>query len=205
MRKLTRWMVVGVLVLDVVVVLGLFSGEISSLVASTQEPAHAAESTAAAEAAESSASADALRLLGQQLAERTAALDKREQELEELMRGSEVLARAGLLPEPAAVPPAEAATAASTSEAAQTGGAETSRGSAAFQTLQRAYENMEPESAARALAELAARDKAAVVQLLLGWKPRTSGAILDALTQIDAALAADLSYEIWKLDGKKET
>jgi flagellar motility protein MotE (MotC chaperone) len=72
--------------------------------------------------------------------------------------------------------------------------------SEAFTRLLRAYENMEPESAAKALAGLAVRDKEAVVQLLLGWKPRTSGAILDALTQINASLAADLSYEVWKRD-----
>jgi flagellar motility protein MotE (MotC chaperone) len=60
---------------------------------------------------------------------------------------------------------------------------------------------MEPESAAKALAALAARDKEAVIELLMGWKPRTSGAILDSLTQNSPALAADLSYEIWKRSG----
>ena len=69
---------------------------------------------------------------------------------------------------------------------------------------QRAYENMEPESAALALAELAYLDQEAVVQLLISWQPRTSGAILDALTQADPMLAASLSYEIWRQGGKKE-
>jgi hypothetical protein len=68
----------------------------------------------------------------------------------------------------------------------------------AFRRLLRAYENMEPESAARALAELAQRDRRAVVELVLGSKPRTSGAILDALTRTHPGLAADLSYEIWR-------
>jgi hypothetical protein len=68
----------------------------------------------------------------------------------------------------------------------------------AFLRLLRAYENMEPESAAKALAELATRDRRAVVELVLGSKPRTSGAILDALTQTHPGLAADLSYEIWR-------
>jgi flagellar motility protein MotE (MotC chaperone) len=72
----------------------------------------------------------------------------------------------------------------------------------AFTRLQRAYESMEPEAAAKALSELASRDREAVVALILGLKPRTSGAILDAVTQIDPALAADLSYAIWKRSGK---
>ena len=56
----------------------------------------------------------------------------------------------------------------------------------------------EPAASEPGLAELAALDQQAVVQLLLGWQPRTSGAILDALTQTHAELAAKLSYEIWK-------
>jgi len=75
----------------------------------------------------------------------------------------------------------------------------------AFTRLQRAYETMEPESAAKALNELATRDREAVVALVLGLKPRTSGAILDAVTQINPALAADLSYTIWKRSGKPES
>lgn len=74
----------------------------------------------------------------------------------------------------------------------------------AFKRLLRAYENMEPESAARALAALAERDPEVVVELLMGFKPRTSGAILDALTQRNASLAADLSYEIWRRSGEDE-
>jgi hypothetical protein len=71
----------------------------------------------------------------------------------------------------------------------------------AFLRLQRAYESMEPESAAKALIALAGRDQEAVIELLMGWKPRTSGAILDAVTQSSPSLAADLSYEIWKRSG----
>ena len=74
-------------------------------------------------------------------------------------------------------------------------------GNDAFKRIQRAYENMEPDSAAKALVELAARNQDAVVELLLGWQPRTSGAILDALTQTDPALAAELSYRVWKTGG----
>jgi flagellar motility protein MotE (MotC chaperone) len=72
----------------------------------------------------------------------------------------------------------------------------------AFLRLLHAYENMEPESAAKAIAQLAVKDKEAVVQMMLGWKPRTSGQILDALTQFDPSLAADLSYEVWKRSGE---
>jgi flagellar motility protein MotE (MotC chaperone) len=201
MRSFTRWLLLGVLVLDAVVVVGLFSGELTTLVAATleAEPPAAAGPAAVAPVAEPGPSAESLRALARELATRKDDLDRRERELDELMRGAVVLEQAGVTPAagpaptvssepaPAPVKPAEAE-------------ATASRASAAFQSLQRAYENMEPDSAARALAGLAARDKAAVVQLLLGWKPRTSGAILDALTQIDAALAADLSYEIWKLD-----
>jgi hypothetical protein len=73
----------------------------------------------------------------------------------------------------------------------------------AFRRLLRTYENMEPESAAKALAALAERDLEVVVELLMGFKPRSSGAILDALTQKNAALAADLSYEIWRRSGEE--
>lgn len=87
-------------------------------------------------------------------------------------------------------------------EPAPQGGA---RKADAFKRLMRAYENMEPESAAKALAALAERDPEVVVELLMGFKPRTSGAILDALTQRNASLAADLSYEIWRRSGEESS
>jgi hypothetical protein len=161
----------------------------------------AAPATPAAAEDEPVPSPETLRQLGLRLAERTVELDRREEELRELVRGNEVLRRAGLLPPEeegaAAVEPdtAEGKSKKETAPAAETN----ARTATAFQSLQRAYENMEPESAARALAELAQRDKQVVVELLLGWKPRTSGAILDALTQTNPGLSADLSYEIWKL------
>jgi flagellar motility protein MotE (MotC chaperone) len=169
-------------------------------------PAAAGATPAAAEQ-EPVPSPETLRQLGRRLADRATELDRREEDLRELARGAEVLRRAGLLPpeEEAsgeAVEPDATEAKAEKDKPAAAGTA--ARTATAFQSLQRAYENMEPESAARALAELAARDKQVVVELLLGWKPRTSGAILDALTQTDAALSADLSYEIWKLGREGE-
>ncbi len=135
---------------------------------------------------------DTLRTLGEELAERRRELERRELELAEALRGGEVLRLAGITPvtaEPATEPQAVED---------PPGGAAASD---SFKRLQKAYENMEPESAATAIAALAGRDSEVVVELLLGWPPRTSGAILDALTQTDPAIAADLSYEIWKRSG----
>ncbi len=141
--------------------------------------------------------AGSLRALGEQLVNRAEALKRREAELDEALRAEEVLRRSGVLeepeeevepepePEPEPLPEPEPDPAAIAAKEA-------------FARLQQAYEKMEPESAAIALSQLAARDREAVVALLNGWKPRTSGAILDALTQSDPALAADLSYEIYK-------
>jgi flagellar motility protein MotE (MotC chaperone) len=193
MRTLARWVLVTVVVLDGAFVALVLSTSLASSPAAVEAPhpdPAPAEPAAAAAVEAPTPTTDALQLLGRQLSERAAELARRENELDELLRGSEVLRRAGLIeaPAPSEEPAVEASAAAS--EAPRD----------AFQSLQRAYENMEPDSAARALAELAARDKEAVVELLLGWKPRTSGAILDALTQSDPVLAADLSYEVWKLD-----
>jgi flagellar motility protein MotE (MotC chaperone) len=197
MRTVARWFLVAVLVLDAAFVALVLSTSVAS--SSRAEPSEPAESVAPqpapAPAPAPAPTTDALQLLGRELSERAAQLERRENELEELLRGSEVLRRAGLVEEPAADPaPAPEPVTAGVGEA------ESPVTRAAFLSLQRAYENMEPDSAARAIAELAARDKEAVVELLLGWKPRTSGAILDALTQADPVLAADLSYEVWKLD-----
>lgn len=165
----------------------------------------AADATDAIDDAENAWSAKALEALGRELTSRAEELDRRETELAEARRGAEVLALAGLdRGEPEDAPePAPASPAGADGPAAEDGAATTSAGGAAFQRLQKAYENMEPATAATALQRLAARDRDAVVQLLLGWQPRVSGAILDALTQSDPELAADLSYEIWKISGGK--
>ena len=153
--------------------------------------------------------AEAIRTVGRELARRARKLEAREREIEELIHGAEVLRRAGIDPE------AEAAAAKAAAEAAAAAAAQPDEAPAAnaeetidpaaqqaFDRLQKAFANMEPTVAAQALAELASRDKDAVVQMLLTWQPRTSGAILDAITQLDPKLSADLSYEIWRMRGK---
>lgn len=211
MRRMARFMVFAVLVIDLAVVAVVVPGPVSTLVASSTGVSGAGSGATVTPSASSeapAATAETLRQLGTRLAERSVELELREAEIAELLRSEEVLRRAGLSPTEGEG--ADAAVAAGTGAGVTPPTSTTPpppadvtapKASAAFQSLQRAYENMEPESAARALAELAVRDKDAVVQLLLGWKPRTSGAILDALTQANPAMAADLSYEIWKLDG----
>lgn len=195
MKPLSRWMIVAVLVVNAVVATFLIGG-------ATATPAHAevqAEPVAAADDA-NDPTREALSLLGRELAERAEQLARREAEFEEYRRGEEVRLRAGLTPPPvaaaaAAQPQAEPAPPAEPD-------AEQQAADEAFARLSKAYENMEPDSAALALKELAEMDRDAVVQLLAGWPPRTSGAILDSLTQLHPALAARLSYEIWKRSGK---
>jgi len=192
MRTLARWFLVAVLAVDVAFGAFFFLGGPLSIGA---EPADAAPAEAAEEEA-ADWDRESLVQLGQQLEARTRELERRETELAELIRGADVLRAAGLLP---------GETAAEEDQPEAPAEPEVDQeGLEAFQRLARAYENMEAESAASALSELAARDREAVVQLLLGWRPRTSGAILDALTQTNPSLAADLSYEIWKKSGKAE-
>jgi len=181
MRRAVYWFLVGVLLVNCVT---------AAVVGSLPAPSAPADGTGEMSEAEPEVTRETLALLGQRLAERAAALVRREQELDELLRGAEVQRRLAELNAPAGEP---AAPHAAEQPAVADG--------ASFTRLQRAYENMEPESAAAALAELAALDQQAVLQLLAGWKPRTSGQILDALTQIDPGLAARLSYEIWRRGG----
>jgi flagellar motility protein MotE (MotC chaperone) len=187
MAKVVRLFLIAVLTVNAAGAAALLLGMLPA--------AHAvSDSSEQRGAEEATLDQNALRLLGEELALRAEQLQQREAELEELLRSEEVLARAGVIEEEEteAAPAAEAP-----KEPAEPDN------SFAFEKLQKAYENMEAESAALALAELAFIDQEAVVELLLGWKPRTSGAILDALTQSDPALAASLSYEIWKRGGKK--
>jgi len=178
MNRFLRWSVTAVLALDAAAALAFLSSEVTQAQAS---PAPAAAATAPAATAPAAP------------------------------------AVAPAAEPPAAPPPVEAAAVAAAPEPAAPSEAETIPGAGpdepaapvlaprdpapqtdAFRRLLRAYENMEPESAARALAELATRDRRAVVELILGSKARTSGAILDALTRTHPGLAADLSYEIWR-------
>lgn len=69
-----------------------------------------------------------------------------------------------------------------------------------FTKLLKAYEGMDPANAASALAELAGRDRKVVVDILLGMKARQAAALLDSLAATSPAIAADLSYEVWRRD-----
>jgi len=182
-----RWMLVGILVANSLIAAFLIGGI-------TSWPVHAEARPATGAVTEGTDPArEALLVLGRELAERIEQQDQREAEFEELKRGEEVRLRARLTkPEPKTVPE-EASPPAEKPETPQ---------DPAFARLSKAYENMEPDSAALALNELAGLDSNAVVQLLVGWPPRTSGAILDSLTQSNPELAAKLSYEIWKRSGK---
>jgi flagellar motility protein MotE (MotC chaperone) len=149
-------------------------------------------------------SREGLRLLGRELAERAEMLARREAEVEELLRREEMRlmaetqgAEPGTEPSTPSAEPVPAGV-----EPAAEPDPRDHAAHEAFLRLSKAYENMEPDSAALALYELAAIDQEAVVQLLTGWPPRTSGAILDSLTQSNPEVAARLSYEIWKRSGK---
>ena len=195
MRRGLRWFLALVLVADATVALTLMLGGLSSRGIAADKPA---DKPGAADATPAPPSPETLKKLGEQLALRSAELDRKQAEVDEAIRGSEVLKRAGLAPE--ATPADKLAEA----KAAKKAGSKNKKEKAPpdpFTQLQRAYENMEPDSAAKALVQLADLDKQAVVKMIIGWKPRTSGAILDALTQIKPGLAADLSYEIWRQGG----
>ncbi|HEU4402293.1 MAG TPA: hypothetical protein VFT43_09325 [Candidatus Polarisedimenticolia bacterium] len=216
-RRMLRWFVALVLAANAAAAVGFLFGGLP-VSSAGEEPKPAAEKAPpvpegqTAGPSEAAPTADALRLLGQALAERKEELDRRQTQLEETLRGAEVLKRAALAQaaagaapdQPASVPAPgsdAAGPTASPAQAAKQTAQEVPK-DAAFLRLQRAYENMEPDSAAKALSALAGLDREAVVSLLLGWKPRTSGAVLDALSQTNPALAADLSYRIWARGGK---
>lgn len=185
MKGLTRWFLVGVLLLNLSAAAAVIVGWLPSTFASTLDPA-AADGKVEPDR-------DALQLLGRQMAQRLEELQRREAELDELYRSKEVQRRVQLLAEAQAAEEPQPQTEQAEGEDAE---------AAAFALLSRAYENMDPESAASALTKLAGLDQDAVVQLLGTWKPRTSGAILDALAQSSPEIAAELTYEIWKRGGK---
>ena len=202
MRRALRWFIYSVVAVDAVVAAVLLLGGLST-------PGGAADTTATKPAPAQApatepkpATAESHPLLAEELAKRAAELERKQAELDEAIRGAEVLRRAGLAPE---LPPEE--TTAQETRAPKPAKASKKNAKGAkpevdpFTKLGRAYENMEPDSAAKAVAELALRDQQAVVQMLMGWKPRTAGAVLDALTRIQPSLAADLSYEIWRQGG----
>ncbi len=202
MKACARALLASVLVADLVVVVGLAGGAVSGLGVWADEAATESTGTLSDENAREGPlpqEAESLARLGRELAERLRELERREAELAELGRAEEVLRRAGIVPVPDGPDAGEDAS----SEVARTEAAQAhAAGPSAFDRLRRAYENMEPDTAAQALSALARRDREAVIALLAAWNPRVSGAILDALTRADAALAAELSYEVWKRSGK---
>ncbi len=71
-----------------------------------------------------------------------------------------------------------------------------------FDRLLKAYEGMDPENAAAALAELYGKDRKVVIDVLLGLKARQAAQTLDALAAIKPKIAADISFQIWSQDPK---
>lgn len=67
-----------------------------------------------------------------------------------------------------------------------------------FERLVRAYEAMDPDNAAAALASLYGKERQAVIEILLGMKPRQAAAVLDALAARAPSVAAELSLAAWK-------
>ena len=77
------------------------------------------------------------------------------------------------------------------------------RSAPSFDRLLKAYEGMEPENAASALAQLYERDREVVVDVLLGLRSRQAAAVLDAVAAGHPQIAADLSLEIWQKDPRQ--
>jgi hypothetical protein len=179
MRTSVKWLLGGVVVADGIAALVLVSGGIPSTLAEEHPAPASAPAVSPADAA--------LAKVAEQLKAREAAIAARENEAQEALRAAEVLKRTAV--------PAPAEEKSRAKSATKKGAKEPTP---PFTKLTRAYENMEPDGAARALVALAKKDREAVVDLMLGWKPRTSGAVLDAMTQREPALAAEISYEIWK-------
>jgi flagellar motility protein MotE (MotC chaperone) len=67
-----------------------------------------------------------------------------------------------------------------------------------FERLVRAYEAMDPDNAAAALASLYGKERQAVTEILLGMKPRQAAAVLDALAARAPSVAAELSLAAWQ-------
>ncbi len=57
---------------------------------------------------------------------------------------------------------------------------------------------MDPDNAAAALASLYGKERQAVIEILLGMKPRQAAAVLDALAARAPSVAAELSLAAWQ-------
>ncbi|RMF75885.1 MAG: hypothetical protein D6738_02670 [Acidobacteria bacterium] len=76
--------------------------------------------------------------------------------------------------------------------------------SPSFDSLVKAYGQMDPDNAAGALEELYGQRQDVVIDLVLSLKPRQAGAILDALAARNAKVAASLSKQIWERTAPKK-
>ncbi len=76
--------------------------------------------------------------------------------------------------------------------------------SPSFDRLLKAYEGMDPANAASALVELYRKNRRVVVDLLLGMKPRQAAGTLDSLASTHPKIAAELSWEIWQKDPRRQ-
>ena len=71
-------------------------------------------------------------------------------------------------------------------------------GSPSFESLVKAYGQMDPDNAAGALEELYGQRQDVVIDVVLALKPRQAGAVLDALASRNPKIAALLSKQIWE-------
>lgn len=128
----------------------------------------------------------AYRELIQELTDQKAALDKKSKEIAERERQLGVL-RQELAAQQAAATPAAGAAGAKAGQGTQ---------SDSFKKTVKAFAGMDAENAAKALAELYAKDRDTALDLMLALPARKAAAVMDALAAQKPAMAADLSSEM---------
>jgi len=169
---------------DILGNLGLLPGAEAGAKKEVRAPKDAPAGNAGAKEAEA-----AYKALVSELQAQKQTLDKKSQELAERERQvgvvrAELQAQQDQQPAQAARPGQQGS-----------GGAQSQPGDS-FKRLVKAFAGMEPENAARALAELYNRDRDTAIDLMLALPARRSGAILDALAQTKPGLAADISADM---------
>ena len=169
---------------DILGNLGLLPGAEAGAKEEVRAPKDAPAANAGAKEAEA-----AYKALVSELQAQKQTLDKKSQELAERERQvgvvrAELQAQQDQQPAQAARPGQQGS-----------GGAQSQPGDS-FKRLVKAFAGMEPENAARALAELYNRDRDTAIDLMLALPARRSGAILDALAQTKPGLAADISADM---------
>jgi flagellar motility protein MotE (MotC chaperone) len=186
---------VNALVVVDALTLGLLAprAEAKGTVAERARPAGQATPAAPAEAGAGEAEA-AYRVLVAELQQQKQALDRRTGELAARERQLEALQRS------LEADAAERTAGGAAGRGGSAGAAATPAPRAAFDRLLKAYEGMDPENAAAALAEIYKKERQVVVEVLLGMKPRQAAAVLDALAATAPSIAAELSLEVWRRD-----